>query len=498
MKANRQARKTTRVAVGLFRIEGVKGIYAKVKIKGKTSSTALGTDDCDEAREKRAEWVLGLLKARKQVTGASGSLASYVSPFLDSRRQEVALGRLKPITLENQARNFHQLGLHWPEFHTLLISSYTPDTITNLQQHLLTKAKNLRTNERLSPATYNNFVSSISLLFDYLKRERKLTLEQHLALKERITYADAPSRKVEIPTPGQLKIIRGYLYRLRHHTKRNGECGIKFDFLMLTGSRVATANACQVKHINFARRTILLTHLKGRAGRPTEKEVPVVDELLEILERYVKVHNLQPDDQLFTTENNNHAFQAAARAAGIGRWFHHACRKWFATRTLISTRDPAVVSDLLCQTNPRTLFEAYRQVCAEHLEGTVRSLKLFPGATADSSLGAAAARAQEAVTKFVRLEKNRAAVLLDHLLWLESEVDRGHYEMISQLPGFKHGSPSIIPRGATSPVRRPTPTLLKTNLRHLIRSKGVYHSDMAFETGIPKSTIAREIGRAHV
>jgi transcriptional regulator with XRE-family HTH domain len=137
------------------------------------------------------------------------------------------------------------------------------------------------------------------------------------------------------------------------------------------------------------------------------------------------------------------------------------------------------------------LFEAYRQVCADHLEGTVRSLKLFPGATADSSLGAAAAKAQQAVTKFVRLDKERAATLLDHLLWLESEVDQGHYETISKLPGFRQDTPAILSRGATSPARRPTPTLLKTNLQHLIKEKGVYQSDIAFETGIPKSTIAR-------
>ena len=489
MKENSQNRKTTRVAVGLFRIEGVNGIYGKVKIKGKTHTTALGTDNPDEARVKRAEWVVRLFKVLKQVTGAAGSLASYVEPYIDSRKREVALGKLKQISLDNLARHFHDLGLHWNEFHTLSVSSYTPDTITQMEQHLLTKAKNLRTKERLSPATYNNFVSAVSLLLDYLKAEGKLTLEHHLALKERIAYAEAPARKVEIPTPEQIKIMRGYLYRVARG--RRGECGVKFDFMMLTGARRATANACQVKHINFARRTILLTCLKARAGRPTEKEVPVVDELIEILERFIKAHKLQPADYLFTIKGNDASLLAAAKAAGIPRWFHHACRKWFATRTLISTRDPAAVSDLLCHTNPRTLFEAYRQVCTEHLEGTVRSLKLFPGAAADSSLSAAAARAQQALTKFVRLEKDRAALLLDHLLWIESEVDRGRYDLISKLPGLRQDIPSIPSRTAAPPSRPASPTLLKTNLKYLMKDKGVYHSDVSLETGIPKSTISR-------
>src|ERR1051325_2580540 len=53
-----KGKKQKRIYVGrnLFRIEGVKGIYAKVKIKGTTYNPPLGTEDPEEARERFEQW----------------------------------------------------------------------------------------------------------------------------------------------------------------------------------------------------------------------------------------------------------------------------------------------------------------------------------------------------------------------------------------------------------------------------------------------------------
>jgi integrase len=443
----RQKQETVRVGTGLFRIVGIQGIYGKKKIKGQSHVTALQTDDPERAREKYEEWVVGLRKLLKLVCAEQGTLASFVEPYLTSRAPEVARNKLKPSTIVGQRKSFQLLGEHWKEFRTLPISDLLPETITNLQNHLLTKARNLRTGQPLKLGTYNSLICPLGQLLEYLAREGKLSKELYYALKERIKLADVPSRKVELPTTEQFQKMRAYLYRARWGRGR-GECGPKFDVFVLTGIRNATLTAMRVKHIHFAKRTILFTRLKGRAGQADEKELPVVDEVLEVLERHIKARGLQPNDLVFQTKRSNAAFRAAARYAGIATWFQHACRKWFATQALAQTNDAMSVADMLCHRDGGlALFKAYRQSFAAHLEGTVRTLKLLPGATADSSLGAAKARAERALLKFAGLDRDKSAAVLDHILWLESEIDLGHYDIISRLPGLRQ---PILPMYSSS------------------------------------------------
>ena len=328
-----------------------------------------------------------------------------------------------------------------------------------------------------------NFLSS--------SKEGKVSKERYYALKERIKLADVPSRKVEIPTPEQFAKMREYLYRVRSG-RGQGECGPKFDVFVLTGIRTATMTAMRVKHLNFAKRTIRFTRLKGRAGEADEKELPVLDEVLEVLERHIRARGLQPDDLVFQTKNSNGAFRSAARHAGIATWFQHACRKWFATQALAQTNDAMSVADLLCHRDGGlSLFKAYRQSFAAHLEGTVRTLKLLPGATADSSLEAAKARAERALLKLAGLDKEKSATVLDHILWLESEIDLGHYDVISRLPGLRQPTLPMYSPSAKPQCRRPSRSLLKKNLRYLLEKKGVYYSDVAVATGFPRTTIAQ-------
>jgi len=219
--------------------------------------------------------------------------------------------------------------------------------------------------------------------------------------------------------------------------------------------------------------------------------MPVSDEVLEVLRRHIEARALQPDDFVFQTKNSNKAFRSAAKYAGIQTWFQHACRKWFATQALAQTNDVVGVADMLCHRDGGlSLFKAYRQSCAAHLEGTVRTLKLLPGVAPDSNLEAAKARAERSLTKFVGLDKEKAAALLDHILWLESEIDLGHYDVASRLPGLRQSLPPIYSPRVKPPSRRPSPALLKKNLRHLLRKKGVYYGDVAAATGLTKSTVS--------
>jgi hypothetical protein len=144
-----------------------------------------------------------------------GTLASFVEPYLASRAPEVARNKLKPSTIVGLRKRFHDLGQHWKEFHTLPISDFFPDTITDLQNFLLTKARNLRTGQPLKLGTYNSLVCPLAQLLDYLAKEGKIPKERYYVIKERIKLADVPSRKVETPTPEQFCMMREYLYRAR-------------------------------------------------------------------------------------------------------------------------------------------------------------------------------------------------------------------------------------------------------------------------------------------
>lgn len=154
-KSQRPKQKTVRVGIGLFRIVGVQGIYGKKKIQGKTYVTALQTDAPKEAREKYEEWGLRLRKSLKMICAEKGTLASFVEPYLACRAPEVTRNKLKPGTIVCLRRHFHDLGQHWKEFHTLPISDLFPETITDLQNYLLTKARNRRTGKPLKLGTYN-------------------------------------------------------------------------------------------------------------------------------------------------------------------------------------------------------------------------------------------------------------------------------------------------------------------------------------------------------
>jgi integrase len=89
--------------------------------------------------------------------------------------------------------------------------------------------------------------------------------------------------------------------------------------MMLSRARLASANASMVDHYDPVNRTILLTKLKGKLknNAPTEKRVPVCDELAEMLDRLIKARNLKPGDPFFGTNTNNRAFASAAKAAGL-------------------------------------------------------------------------------------------------------------------------------------------------------------------------------------
>ncbi|MGD0262618.1 MAG: helix-turn-helix transcriptional regulator [Verrucomicrobiota bacterium] len=90
-----------------------------------------------------------------------------------------------------------------------------------------------------------------------------------------------------------------------------------------------------------------------------------------------------------------------------------------------------------------------------------------------------------------RFSEATRELLSAYILWLESEIDLGHYDVISRLPGLRQPTLPMYSPSAKPLRRRPSPSLLKKNLRYLLKKKGVYYSDVAVATGFPRTTISR-------
>ncbi|MBI3850434.1 MAG: helix-turn-helix transcriptional regulator [Verrucomicrobia bacterium] len=95
------------------------------------------------------------------------------------------------------------------------------------------------------------------------------------------------------------------------------------------------------------------------------------------------------------------------------------------------------------------------------------------------------------IAKILTSDAEPAARALDAILWIESKLDSRDYEALTQLPRLGQEQPAIYTQTPSHAVEKPTPMMVKNNLKHLITQKGVYHSDIAVATGIPRSTIAR-------
>ena len=83
-----------RVGTGMFRIQGEAGIHGKIKIKGKTYSQKLTSDnDAKKAKMEYEKWVVEKRSSVNLVETKKGTLKSYVEPYLESRREMPARDR---------------------------------------------------------------------------------------------------------------------------------------------------------------------------------------------------------------------------------------------------------------------------------------------------------------------------------------------------------------------------------------------------------------------
>lgn len=493
----RAARKKIKIATGCYRIEGVAGIFASVKIKAKSYSTSLKTNDRSEAVQKRAEWVQKLTSTEAASACLKGSLADYFEKYLETRQLDAVRGSVKPQRTEDLRRDFQRLLAHCPHLKALDVSQFDKAGAAAVAKHLLCTAKSRairapgRTPTGLKPATYTAYIIPLVMLWKHLRNQGIVNAERYLEVKEQLSYARSTPRMIIIPTPKQLLQMRLRLYQVRQGPSF-GEVGVKFDFLMLTGARIATVNAAKVMHYNPVTRRILLTHLKARAGQLTEKEIPVCAELAEILDRYIAARHLNPQDLLFQTKNNNRALATAARGVGIGTWFHHACRKWFGTTVMNLTKDPVTTSEMMCHNDGgTTLLKAYRQVCSEHHDSFMRGLKLYPGAYGINDLELIQREAHKAVDQIGLLDPAAAKLGFDRIFYVAERLRVNDFAAVKMIPALGSEPPtSYQPVNSRSTVR-PSPTQIRQNVRFLVESRCLKASDLSIGTQLSISTVAR-------
>lgn len=489
-------RKKERIEPGLYRLTGSKMIYANARIGPIDTSHALGTNKVCEARLLRAKWIES--EKKKLQTSAVGSISEAFKEYVDSERMELALGNKKKSSLENEKKNFQLLLGHCPELEGMVVSDFCESEARKIATHLLLKAKNRSiTRECVAPrglsnATVNSYLAPLCKTLEYLVDKKRFSAEVYLTLKKGpLKRAKVIPRTVELPDSAQFAVMRNYLYRVRQG-RSCAELGVKFDFFMLSGARKESAISARVRHFNSNKRELRLTNLKAKAGEPTEKTVAIVDELCEILERYIDDLGLLPDDLLFKTKNNNGAFKSAAKKAGLENWFHHACRKWFGTTTVNETGDIAETANLMNHKDGGvTLLKAYRQACSQHQHRVVRQLRLLPGADGGRELDPIVNKVHKAVLSIAEMKPDIARLAFDRILAMPGRLAAGDEQWLEEMPatGIEAPPKYVSPQHRTK--CRPSPTRFKETVRNLMEERRLRNSDVQIGTGLTQSAISR-------
>lgn len=208
-------------------------------------------------------------------------------------------------------------------FESYALVHITPDLICKERQ-LLGETPSLRGNKKLSPATVNRYISSLSSLFSYATRQLHWMNENPCAnlikLKEH---------------PGRDRVLsEEEISRLLSECK-SSKSPYLFCIVLLsltTGARQGEILKLEWKHIDFENKLAFLKETKNGRPRSISLSDPVIEELKRL---YEKREPLKPlvfaSRTAFGKVDIKKAWQQALERAGIENCRAHDMRHTFAT-----------------------------------------------------------------------------------------------------------------------------------------------------------------------
>jgi hypothetical protein len=203
---------------------------------------------------------------------------------------------------------------------------------------------------------------------------------------------------------------------------------------------------------------------------------------------------LGPDDFLFTLKTIHRSLKKAASLAGLSNWYHHACRKFVATKLIQDGVDvPTVAEFLFHKDHGKTLLEHYRMACGRHLREVGAKIKMLPGVDVQ-------------IPEWIALTKPLIQKAIEHIFAAEAEVAKPILEAVLDIGNSLHCGDARKALARLNPAvgthlhrdwsqasphftthnQDQSRKVVSENLRYLVLSRGLSISEASQGSAVPK------------
>lgn len=487
----------TRLAENFWRLEENQTYWGRKKIAGKNHKQCFGPNR-EVAKAELHNWLASLLKNGPQPKEAGDLTLADTAPKFIAWKQKDVGETIRQYSVDKLEETLGFVSSYWPGYSKIPVCRLARSDMETMRGDLK-KGISKRTGEHLKAATVNTYCATVKRLLKYLTEEANLlTFGQFADLSKGIRFSKRTARIIEIPTPDQLAIMRSYLRRhIYGKGRKRKQIPYMADMLFLYGVRIDMLRKLKVKHIDFARKIITFTVNKQPLGSPELGELPLLPEAELLLREYIQLMGLGPDDFLFTLKTIHRSLKKAASLAGLSNWYHHACRKFVATKLIQDGVDvPTVAEFLFHKDHGKTLLEHYRMACGRHLREVGAKIKMLPGVDVR-------------IPEWIALTKPLIQKAIEHIFAAEAEVAKPILEAFLDIGNSLHGGDARKALARLNVVggthlqqdwsqanphfmihnQDQSRKTLSENLRYLLVSKGLSVSEASQGSGVPKYVI---------
>lgn len=484
----------TRLAENFWRLEENQTYWGRKKIAGKNEKKCFGPNRA-VAETEFHDWLASLLESKPQVKGLETMTLSDAGPKFIAWKQTAVGETIRQYSVDKLAETLVNVASYWPGYSKIPITKLARSDMEDMRA-CLKSAVSRRTGQHFKLGTVNTYCATVKKLLRYLTEEAGLiTFRQFADLSKGFRFAKRAARTVEIPTPDQLAIIRSYLRRhIYGKGRKRRQIPYMADMLFLYGVRIDMLRKLKVKDIDFARKVITFTVNKQPIGSPVNGELPLLPEAELILREYLQPLDLGPNDPLFTLKTIHRSLKKAAALAGLSNWYHHACRKFVATKLIQEGVDiPTAAEFLFHKDHGRTLLAHYRMACGRHLREATCQIKMLPGVNVEIPEWIKLARPaiEKSIESIFAAEPEVAKPILEAFIDIGNYVREGDSrKALSRLNGtngshlkqdWAEADRLLMTRDQGESRRT-----VSENLRYLLLTNGLSIAQASQESGVPK------------
>jgi transcriptional regulator with XRE-family HTH domain len=249
-----------------------------------------------------------------------------------------------------------------------------------------------------------------------------------------------------------------------------------FELYLLFGPRKGMVAKIKGGRLDFANSRLHVTLNKQKGNKvPPVLKLLLPDYLRQMLFDHVTKYGIKSNEFLFTVRDISHSLKSAAKAAGMGNWYHHAFPKLVATRMIEAGIPIPIIAALLSHRDcGATILKNYWNYSQNALDSAVlRYAAGLSGANvnANGDLIQIKARLIEVVEHVCAAPPEIMKAVIEHLLRLDADLLVGNYskalEQLSTPPKV------ALPQAATAAVPH-VPEYVPEDKRAVVAGNVIY------------------------